>query len=262
MKPQAIALSCLLGLLLAVAFHLIYTSSAKPAEYMLAEAITSNLSFDGLVDSGISVEDVPVLNVENGESIFVADASINDFGLGFVFQVGNTWWYIPEIVAEWHPIINIKSGGETKTFTYDLFCRSGNLISDSVNYTGLFYEGNALLESDSDYFWQLSGKSVISEDLLSPLEYKTMTWDEFKDDYPAGRAVSLRTGFDRDYGRHPYGGYLSSNKLYFPTTSTKDAHEPKDLIYYKRNAESIAITEGLETEQAFWHCLHPQFDTM
>lgn len=261
MKLYIVIICLLSGLLIALVASYSGSFKEKPAEYSFEDAINNNLGWPGLVDSQVRFEDVPLLEVANGESVLIADSSINDFATGFAVNVGGTNWFIPEIIAEWHPIIKISSGGEQIYFTFDVFCRSGSFYSESINYSGKYYQGNLLLEKNSDYFWQLSGRNLTGGSDIQNITYRTMIWDSFKELYPSGRAVSLITGFDRDYGRHPYGSYMTDDKIYFPTTSRNSDHSPKDNIFFTRvDSENININEELESEQAFWHCLQNQFD--
>lgn len=56
------------------------------------------------------------------------------------------------------------------------------------------------------------------------------TWSTWKKRYPDSKVLSLRTGFNRQYGRYPYGDYQTSNRLIFPVNNKDDRLHPKERV--------------------------------
>ncbi len=59
----------------------------------------------------------------------------------------------------------------------------------------------------------------------------TVTWAEWKEVHPDSEVLSQDTGFNRLYGRDPYGSYYEDSYLLFPVENTDDRVHPKTVIF-------------------------------
>jgi hypothetical protein len=68
-----------------------------------------------------------------------------------------------------------------------------------------------MYDRSSESWWQqITAEAVVGErtgEKLDVLPSQILAWQEFQRAHPDGRVLSRDTGFDRDYGNSPYGGY-------------------------------------------------------
>ncbi len=136
----------------------------------------------------------------------------------------------PLRILVWHEIVNDTVGGRPVAVTYCPLCgtvmvfdrQAGGTVR-SFGVSGLLYENNMLLyDHQTETLWSQLMMQAVSGRLagtsLQWLPSEQMTWKAWKRMYPAGEVLSTETGFNRDYGRTPYGNFESSDTIYFPVT--------------------------------------------
>lgn len=134
----------------------------------------------------------------------------------------------PVRILVWHEIVNDAVGGDPLAVVDCPLCGSFTVVDRRAGkrtlefgVSGLLYQSDVLLyDRQTESLWsQLAGKSVtgpLKGRRLRLLPFELSTWGDWKARHPEGRVLSADTGYARDYGRQPYGGYASSSDLYFP----------------------------------------------
>jgi hypothetical protein len=83
-----------------------------------------------------------------------------------------------------------------------------------------------MYDRQTETWWQqATGEAIAGELTGEQLEFYPavmIAWGEFKSNHPEGQVLSRDTGYSRDYGRNPYGGYdnINSQPFLFDGPST------------------------------------------
>lgn len=155
----------------------------------------------------------------------IIDVTINDESVA-----------VPLKILNFHEVANITVGGDPVAATYCPLCDSVTLVRRTVlikptdpledaheevlefGVSGALYNSNVLMY-DRKYkgLWSQLGLKAVSGPLagtqLDMLPVRIVPWSQFKADHPAGKVVSMDTGYERPYEGNPYQGYLT-NKDY------------------------------------------------
>lgn len=148
----------------------------------------------------------------------------------------------PIRILNWHEIVNDKFGDEPVVITYCPLCGSGVAYLAIVGgeprtfgVSGLLYNNDVLLyDRETESLWSqilsraVSGHSKRSELQMIPLLYTT--WADWKKRHPESVVLSTNTGFSRDYGRDPYGGYEESERIMFPLAHRDNRYNAKEVV--------------------------------
>ncbi|MFB6246680.1 MAG: DUF3179 domain-containing protein [Candidatus Pacearchaeota archaeon] len=153
----------------------------------------------------------------------------------------------PLQILTFHEIINEKINGEPLLITYCPLCGTGiaykreisvNGTTKTPNFgtSGKLYNSNLVMYDNltGTYWQQIDGKAIVGE--LSGQELKkvsidTVTWKEWKSNHKDFKVLSKDTGFERPYGKNPYGGYRESDTTFFDYNNKNDTLKPKTVVY-------------------------------
>ena len=155
------------------------------------------------------------------------DASDRVFGI----EVNGEARAYPQRILAWHEMALDRLGGLDLTVVYCTLC--GTVIPyRSRGYefgtSGLLYESSKLMfDAKTSSLWStLQGEPVIGQLAKSgvTLEFQpvvTTTWGEWRADHPQTTALSLQTGYNRNYGEEvAYHDYFATEELMFQVSRT------------------------------------------
>jgi hypothetical protein len=197
---------------------------------------------DEVFDGGPGKDGIPALDepefINAGEADYLSDG---DLVLGFV--VGDEARAYPHHILDWHEIVNDHLAGVNISVTYCPLTGTGigwNREIDgkvtTFGVSGLLYNSNLIpYDRSTNSNWSqirldcvngsLKGREV---ETFALVETSWLTWKKM---YPATRVVSTNTGYNRSYGRYPYGGYRTENDyLIFPVSHTDDRLPGKERV--------------------------------
>jgi hypothetical protein len=129
----------------------------------------------------------------------------------------------PLQVMIWHEIVNDRINGDPLLVTFCPLCYSALVFERTVDGEELeFGVSGFLRHSDlvmfdrkTETLWQqFTGKAIVGDYVGTTLEQipsQIISFNQFKENYPAGTVLSKSTGYDRNYGRNPYTGYDDIN---------------------------------------------------
>ncbi len=115
--------------------------------------------------------------------------------------------------------------------------------------SGKLYNSNLVMydRKTNSYWTQIDGLAVVGEltgEKLKPISIDTVVWRDYKKEHTKAKVLSQDTGFDRPYGRDPYGSYYEDSFLLFPVENEDDRVHPKTVIFgIEINGEFMAYTE-------------------
>jgi hypothetical protein len=129
----------------------------------------------------------------------------------------------PLRILIWHEIVNDVVGGDPLAVTYCPLCNTGiawrrpmmNGKTLTFGTSGKLYHSNLVMyDRQTNSFWpQVLGEAVVGPLTGTKLDFvatQILSWQDWRSEHPDGLVLSQQTGFARDYGVNPYGGYDSS----------------------------------------------------
>ena len=209
----------------------------------------------------------------------------------------------PLNIVAWHECINDTLGGEPIAVVHSPLSyhtlvfsrRTGGQIC-TFGLSGLIYTSSVLLfdrqaDPNAESLWSpleqraISGPAARRGLQLEIFDVERCTWECWQKDHPETTALSLDTGFDRQYDLHPFSRYLRDDKLIFqiperterrPDLNNKDVllllwiggvlrgYALPDLVQSKTgavedtfNGDRLRIALDQQTDQVSVHRLAP-----
>lgn len=211
-------------------------------------------------DGGPGKDGIPALT----EPLFVTvdEASwINDEDLVLGFADGKDIRAYPHPILDWHEIINDKTENHSVAIIYCPLTGTGigwnrmlNGNETTFGVSGLLYNSNIIpYDRETNSNWsQLLLKSVngnLSGQHAETYNLVETSWGAWKKMYPGSKVVSQNTGYDRSYGRYPYGAYREKENLLFPVSNTDNRlHEKERVLAIIKDENARAFTFEKLTE--------------
>jgi hypothetical protein len=180
-----------------------------------------NVPLEEFVGGGPPKDGIPSIDAPEFVSIEEADRFLDRREPVAVVQVGGEVRTYPIQILIWHEIVNDEIGDEPVAVTYCPLCNSTVAFSRVVDgepvefgTTGMLRNSDLVMYDRSTESWwqQITAEAVVGERTgtkLDVLPSQILSWDELQSLHPDARVLSRDTGFDREYGSNPYGGYDS-----------------------------------------------------
>jgi hypothetical protein len=201
-----------------------------------------SIPVDQIFDGGPGKDGIPALIEPAYISAETADyLSDDELVIGFVH--GDEARAYPHQILDWHEIINDRVGDVNISVTYCPLTGTGigwNREIDgevtTFGVSGLLYNSNLIpYDRKTDSNWsqirldcvngELKGKEVETYPLVET------TWKTWKEMYPSTTVISQETGYNRSYGRYPYGDYRTShNYLIYPVANENNRFPNKERV--------------------------------
>lgn len=162
---------------------------------------------------------IPAIDEPRFQSVNEADEWLHDREPVVFIQVGDDARAYPIQILIWHEIVNDTVGGEPLLVTFCPLCNTAIAFKRTFDgtvldfgATGRLRHSNLIMyDRQTESWWQqATGTAIAGEYTGAQLEFYPATmisWADFKAQYPAGNVLSRDTGYTRNYGRNPYGGY-------------------------------------------------------
>ncbi len=196
---------------------------------------------DEIFDGGPGRDGIP--SVDNPQFTNVNDAPyLLDDDLVIGIKIGGTIRAYPHPILDWHEIVNDNISGQKTAITYCpltgsaiAWKRNGVVSNSEFGVSGLLYNSNLIpYDRGSRSNWSqmklqcvngaLIGKEIETSKII---ETKYKTWREM---YPSSKLLSTNTGFGRQYGVYPYGGYKTNDDLIFPVNNQDNRLQKKERV--------------------------------
>ncbi len=149
----------------------------------------------------------------------------------------------PVKMMNWHEVVNDHFDNKPVAVTYCALCRTAiaydsRVLGRKLTFaaSGLLYNSNTIMvDNETRSYWiQATGQSFMGGligNKLSVIPTDVTTWALWKQKYPNTLVMSSATGFDRDYGYDPYGGYEESVIIYYDVKHNDSRLFAKDIVY-------------------------------
>lgn len=207
---------------------------------------------DEIYDSGLGVDGTPAINDPQYVDTFTADEVLADEIFGLDVEVEGTHYFYPYQILNWHEVVNAKIGGRALAITYSTLCGTPIVYERTLGgqevelmVSGKVYNSVSLLtDGKSSTLWnQATGQAIVGQEVgqqLTRYPSIVMSWANFKSLYASGQVLSADTGFAREYGRHPYGGYETSATMFFPVNNLNSHLGAKEIVFDVTNGQEHA----------------------
>jgi hypothetical protein len=232
------------------------TGLALAAPSACAEGLKTDLSkalisLDEVISGGPPPDGIPAIDRPAFVSRGIADAWLKPVEPVLALQVRGDARAYPLQILIWHEIVNDTVGGRPVAVTYCPLCNSG-LVFDRVvdgrtldfGTSGKLYQSDLLMyDRQTHSLWvQMEGRAVVGQRAgtrLARVPANTISYEDFKAIYPAGRVLSRETGHGRSYGMNPYQGYDRPDSAPFLFRGQPDQRRPP-----KERVVGIAIGDS------------------
>ncbi|MGH2963633.1 MAG: DUF3179 domain-containing protein, partial [Solirubrobacterales bacterium] len=180
-----------------------------------------SVPLEEFMGGGPPKDGIPSIDDPKFVSVEEADGFLDPREPVAVVQLGGEVRAYPIQILIWHEIVNHEIGAEPVAVTYCPLCNSTVAFrrvvdSEPVEFgtTGMLRNSDLVMYDRSTESWwqQITAEAVIGDRTgtkLDVLPSQILSWGELRRLHPDARVLSRDTGFDREYGSSPYGGYDS-----------------------------------------------------
>jgi len=216
----------------------------KFEKYFQGRQASSLIRMDEIRWGGVQQDGIPPLR--DPTMIPANRASyLDDDHIVFGIVVNGDARAYPKRILAWHEMFVDEVGGIPVTGVYCTLCGTVILYKSEVNGTvhqmgtsGFLYRSNKLMyDKATQSLWStLEGKPVVGPLVgkgiqMDYLSVVTTTWGEWKKRHPDTDVLSLRTGYQRDYGEGvAYQTYFADDELMFNVPSVDEKLKNKQSI--------------------------------
>ena len=203
------------------------------------------IRIEEIVWGGVKKDGIPAL--DNPKLVAADQAThLKPGELVFGVEINGDARAYPLRMMDVHEMLNDVVGGTAVSLAYCTMCRSGILFETTVDgraltfgSSGLLYRSNKLMyDRQTESLWltiprePISGKLAASGIRLKLLPVVVTSWQDWRSKHPATRALSLDTGFKRDYREGAvYAEYFNSDNLWFPVPRLDKRLKPKEEVF-------------------------------
>ena len=224
-----------------------------------------------ILSGGPPKDGIPSIDKPKFVSVQDADEWIADNELVLAITYKGIQRVYPLQILVWHEIVNDKIAGDPILITYCPLCGSGIAFERTIEIngkreevefgtSGKLYNSNLVMyDRKTDTYWtQIDGRAIVGElagQELREISIDTVAWRDWKKAHPDSEVLSQDTGFNRQYGKDPYGNYYEDSFVMFPVEAKDDRVHPKTVIFgievngiYKAYREEDLIEKGAITD--------------
>ncbi|MEM0993462.1 MAG: DUF3179 domain-containing protein [Bacteroidota bacterium] len=207
-------------------------------------------------DGGPGKDGIP--SIDNPDFITVSEVDfLQDDDLVIAVKYGEEIRGYAHVILDWHEIVNDQKDDLALSINYCPLTGTAigwnRMIAGRMTefgVSGLLYNTNLIpYDRATDSNWSQMRLECVEGELqgtkaeLHPVV--ETTWKTIKERYPETRILSLNTGFNRSYGRYPYGDYKTSSSLLFPVSNTDNT------IFAKERVLGVIVEDATTVYQYF-----------
>ncbi len=225
-----------------------------------------SVPLDEIISGGPPKDGIPPIDRPKFDSVREADRWLGDREPIVVFEQDGEVRGYPWQVLIWHEIVNDEVGGLPVSITYCPLCntaiafdrRVGSVLLDFGTTGKLRHSDLVMYDRQTETWWQqATGEAIIGEltgTVLTFLPARTVSWRDFKREYPDARVLNRDTGHRRPYGTSPYDGYDTGSPWLFRGRSDSRLPAMARVVVVKSGAAAVVYpTETLAKEKAINH---------
>ena len=208
---------------------------------------------------GIPAIDEPLF-APTGEVDFLADSEAV-----LALEINGDARAYPLQIMTWHELVNDTVGGVPVTISYCPLCNSSvaydrNAAGRVLDFgtSGMLYQSSMVMyDRQTQSLWtHFDGLAVIGELIGTQLDFWPMaivSWASWRDAHPDGLVLTTETGYHRSYGRNPYVGYETSERLLTPAFQSTDIDErlpaKERVVGIRGDGDAVAVRHAHLTDR-------------
>ena len=166
----------------------------------------------------------------------------------------------PLQIMTWHELVNDTVGDVRVTISYCPLCNSSVAYDRTVGArvldfgtSGMLYQSSMVMyDRQTQSLWtHFDGVAVIGELVGTELDFHPMSvvaWSAWRDAHPDGLVLTRETGHHRSYGRNPYAGYETSERLLSPAFQSVEFDErlpaKERVVGIRTSGDAVAVRHG------------------
>lgn len=198
---------------------------------------------DEVMGGGPPRDGIPALNDPPRDPIEVADRWLKDTDRVIGVSLGGESVAYPIRILNWHEVVNDVVGERPILVTFCPLCGTGVVFDANIGaqrryfgVSGLLFRSDVLLfeRRTESLFSQLLMRGVsgpLQDKPLSLVKFTVTNWKWWKETHPETQALSLSTGYARDYGTDPYDRYHKSWSTMFSVSFESGGRKAKDWAF-------------------------------
>lgn len=211
--------------------------------------IPKHLVFDG----GPGKDGIP--SIDNPRFSNIEEINfLDNTDLVILVEVGGVVRGYPQVILDWHEIVNDRPGLLPLSITYCPLTgtaigwkRMVNGAETEFGVSGLLYNSNLMpYDRKTNSTWSQIRQDCVNGELISTkAEQYPVTeieWGLLKSTMPEVMILNTDTGFSRNYGRYPYGDYkVNNNRLLFPVTEEDNRIPQKERVLAIISEDTVKV---------------------
>jgi len=219
-----------------------------------------------ILSGGPPKDGIPAIDNPRFVSLDDADEWIGDREPIMVFEHEGVARGYPWQILLWHEIVNDEVNGQPVAITYCPLCntaiafdrRLGDRRLDFGTTGKLRHSDLIMYDRQTESWWQQAvGEAIVGELTGKKLKFlpaPTISWNDFKLQYPDGQVLSRDTGYRRNYGDNPYTGYDAGQPFLFRGKADKRLAAMERVVVVATDDGTVAYPlKKLEREKVINH---------
>jgi len=194
-----------------------------------------SITLDELVPGGPPKDGIPALHFPRFDTVPAAARWLDEKEPVLVVEQGQDVRAYPFRILIWHELVNDQVGDRPVLVSYCPLCYSALVFDRRVRGDVLTFGVSGMLrgsdmvmfDRQTESLWQqITGEALVgalTSHRLSIVPSQTVPFETYAKQFPGGKVLSRETGHRRPYGRSPYAGYESGQRLLFPVPAPKEA---------------------------------------
>lgn len=229
------------SLLFLLIFSFVYIFNSCTGDDIESPTVEWLIPNDEVRDGGPGKDGIPSIDHPNFAQVSTIDF-LNENDLVIGIRDNNDIKTYPHPILDWHEIVNDDVGNKHVTLTYCPLTgtavgwnREINNVVTTFGVSGLLYNSNLIpYDRKTGSNWSQIRLDCVNGELIGNnielYQVVETTWATWKKWYPNAQVLTTDTGFNRQYGDYPYGGYRDNRNLIFPISKNDDRLHPKERV--------------------------------
>ena len=210
----------------------------KTSEWKLTNFDIVTVDPDEILSGGPRKDGIPAIDKPAFVSYADAASWLADNEPVVAFEYEGKARAYPLQILMYHEIVNDTVGGKAVSVTFCPLCNASIVFDREVEgevldfgTTGRLRKSDLIMyDRQTESWWQqFTGKGIIgdyADTKLKQLPSQIVSFATFRDAFDQGEVLSVKTGFERNYGNNPYAGYDAKNGIPFLYRGEIDARLP------------------------------------
>lgn len=213
---------------LAVPSHALGRTETPPLkDFPKMNYANSVVDFGEIMSGGVPRDGIPAIDDPKFVSQQDAAEWLSPQEPVIALDIGGEARAYPLQILIWHEIVNDTLNGQAVSVTFCPLCNASivfdrDLDGEALDFgtTGRLRRSDLVMyDRQSETWWQqITGRGLIGDyagRTLVQVPSQIVSFQSFRDAYPAGQVLSKDTGHRRMYGRNPYRGYDDIDSIPF-----------------------------------------------